>query len=58
MLVTLHSVDFPADSGVVVAGSARLAEMQAADGRFPNDEGQDVLTTLEALRALGPTNAE
>lgn len=58
MLVTLRSVDFPADSGVVVAGSARLAAMQAGDGRFPNDEGQDVHTTLEALRALGPINTE
>ena len=52
MLVTLHSVHFPADSSVVAAGSARLAEMQAADGRFPSDEGQDVHTTLEALRAF------
>jgi len=52
MLVALHSVNFPADSGVVVAGSARLVGMQAEDGRFPSDEGQDVHTTLEALRAL------
>lgn len=58
MLVTLRSVDFPVDSGLVVAGSARLAEMQAVDGRFSSDEGQDVNTTLEALRALDPTNTE
>ena len=52
MLVTLHSVDFPADRGVIVAGTMRLAGLQAADGRFPSDEGQDVHTTLEALRAF------
>ena len=52
MLVTLRSVDFPADRGVIVSGSLRLARMQAADGRFPSDEGQDVHTTLEALRAI------
>jgi len=53
MLVTLHGAGLPSDRGVIVAGSARLAEMQAEDGRFPSDEGQDVHTTLEALRALG-----
>ncbi|MCB8981895.1 MAG: hypothetical protein H6657_31195 [Ardenticatenaceae bacterium] len=58
MLVTLNSIGFPADRGVILAGAVRLARMQAEDGRFPNDEGQDVHTTLEALRALGPTNAE
>jgi len=52
MLVTLRSIGFPKDRGVVVAGSARLVRMQAEDGRFPSDEGQDVHTTLEALRAL------
>jgi hypothetical protein len=35
-----------------------LAEMQAEDGRFPSDEGQDVHTTLEALRALGKWHAD
>jgi hypothetical protein len=58
MLVTLHSVDFPLDSGVVVAGSTRLAEMQAEDGRFPSDEDQDVHTTLETLRAFKKWNAD
>ena len=52
MLVTLHSIGFPADRGVILAGSVRLARMQTEDGRFPSDEGQDVHTTLEALRAL------
>ncbi len=52
MLTTLLSVQFPTDRGVFVAGSMQLARMQGADGRFPSDEGQDVHTTLEALRAL------
>lgn len=52
MLTTLHSAQFPTDSGIVVTGSVQLAGMQAADGSFPSDEGQDVHTTLEALRAL------
>jgi hypothetical protein len=52
MLMTLLSVDFPTDSGVIVAGSMRLAGLQTENGRFPSDEGQDVHTTLEALRAL------
>jgi hypothetical protein len=52
MLVTLHGVGLPSDRGVMVAGSVRLADMQAEDGRFPSDEGQDVHTTLEALRVL------
>jgi hypothetical protein len=30
----------------------RLAGLQTENGRFPSDEGQDVHTTLEALRAL------
>lgn len=58
MLVTLHSVDFPADRGVIVAGSMRLAELQMADGRFPSDEGQDVHTTVEAIRVLGKWYAD
>lgn len=58
LLVTLRSVGFPADSGVVVAGSVRLARMQEGDGRFPSDEGQEVHTTLEALRVLKKWYAE
>lgn len=58
LLVTLRSVGFPSDRGVVVAGSVRLVRMQAEDGSFPSDEGQDVHTTLEALRAFRPTEPE
>ncbi|MBK8906164.1 MAG: hypothetical protein IPM53_33605 [Anaerolineaceae bacterium] len=58
MLVTLRSVGFPSDSGVAVAGLARLAEMQEEDGRFPSDEGQHVHTTLEAVRAYKKWDAD
>ncbi|MAT98867.1 MAG: hypothetical protein CL608_17115 [Anaerolineaceae bacterium] len=56
MLTTLLCADYAANHDIIVTGLKQLGKMQQADGRFPNDEGQDVHTTLEALRAFGAAN--
>lgn len=54
MLNTLLIAGLPADHGLVEAAASRLEQCQAEDGRWPGEDGpgQDVHTTLEALRAL------
>ena len=52
MLTTLISIDYPRERDVITNGIVNLAKMQREDGRFPNEEGQTVHTTLEALRTL------
>lgn len=58
MLTTLLCADYKAEHDIISTGLKQLVKMQKADGRFPSDEGQDVHTTLEALRVLGKWYAD
>jgi len=58
MLGTLQGVNLSRGPSVIMVGALRLAQRQEADGRFPSDEGQDVHTTLEALRVFAKWDAD
>jgi hypothetical protein len=49
MLYALLLADVDTDRGVILSGVLSLKGLQAEDGRFPNDSGQDVYTTVEAV---------
>ena len=54
LAVALRLAGVAADTELLVRARARLSTLQSGDGRWPGEdgEGQDVHTTLEALRAL------
>ena len=54
LIMALRGVGLPPAHRLVEAAALRLAGLQAADGRWPGDEGldSDVATTLAALHAL------
>ncbi len=58
LLTSLDLAGLPPDDPLRRAALARLADLQAPDGRWPSEDGpwRDVHTTLEALRVLVRNN--